>query len=166
MGTDAAKGLTTVDIVKAFAPITGGAHDELIERLIRQTTDEIEEGIGAKIIVAEYTDEIDGPPLGPLILTHRPVVEFRTLLLNDDEVDSATYEVNTEAGLVYYVTDGATTPWTQGTRNYSANYTAGKVKIPGGLEGIATDIVARRVLAVSRKCVGVQGQAPLTSPDG
>ena len=157
--SDAATGLTTPALVKDFAAITEGSHDEKIKSLIRQATDEIEQGIGRKIIVAEYEEEIDGQSLGPLILKHRPVVNMISLSLNGTEVDESLFTVDLDAGLIFQVSDGATTAWTSGTLDYSANYTSGYEEIPAGLEGIATDIVARRINLIRKGNIGTSSES-------
>ncbi len=157
--SDAATGLTTLELVKEFLLIKVNQNDGLIKNLIRQTTDEIEQGIGRKIIVAEYTDVLDGSSLTELVLKHRPVVDFNSLTLIDTAVDEDAFEVNEEAGLLIRVAGGFGTSWSDGTRNYTAVYTAGYAVIPAGIEGIATDIVARRVNAATKKKVGLETEA-------
>jgi hypothetical protein len=93
------------------------------------------------------------------VLLHGPVGEFRVLQLNGTTVDSDTYEVDKEAATVEKITSGVISSWVDGTRNYTAQYTAGYETIPAGLAGIATDIVARRLLAVTRKSIGVESEA-------
>lgn len=155
-----AKGLTTVEKVQRYADIETGTNDELIKDLIDQVTDEVETGIGAKIIVVEYEDEvIDGWYSEYLSLKHRPVVTFTSLKLNDVLVTASSYQVNLPAGLVVQVTDGATTSWTKGTRNFKATYTAGYATIPGGLERIATRIVARALETSSKGRIGKSAEA-------
>ena len=153
---DAATGLTTVALVKEVAGVDESSSDSMIGNLIRQATDEIETGIGVKIVAASYTDVLDGSALGPLVLLHYPVIDFEELLSADGTtvVDATTYEVSLAAGLVEFVTDGVLSAWTTGTRNYTAVYTAGYETIPAGLEGIATEIVARRALAIVKQRVG------------
>ena len=161
---NAATGLTTVEKVKTYVqPIKEkqtATHDELIKDLIGQVTDEIEVGIGVKLIAAEYEDEaLDGGFTEYLQLKNRPVIEFEQLKLNDVEVTSSTYQVNKLVGLVVQVTDGAASAWIAGTRNYKATYSAGYIKIPGGLERMANRIVARALLTATKGRVGKSSEA-------
>lgn len=159
----AAKGLTTVDHVKVAGGIGSSPNSELIETLIAQITDEIEMGIGVKLIETPYADVLDGTALGALVLPHRPVIAFDNLTLNGTVVDSTTYEVNKPAGLVLRVSNGVETAWAKGTRNYIATYTAGYKEIPGGLERIATRIVVRMIHTDSKDR---QGIVSLALPSG
>ena len=165
-----ATGLTTVEIVKGDLPsIKDGTYDKVINDKIRQITDEIEQGIDLKIIVRNYSggdsdepaDVINGSELGPLVLTHRPVVEFDELLNSSGEVvDADSYSVAKESGLIVYATAAfdSSAGWASGFRNYTAKYSAGFPVIPAGVEGIATEIVARRVSAVIKNAVGVASE--------
>ena len=161
--SQAATGLTTLDKVKRYvSPKAGtetGTHDDLIRDLIAQVTDEIEVGIGAKLLKASYTDTLDGWVNEYLVLLHRPVIDFTKLELNGVVVTASTYQVNKPAGLVVQVTDGAPTAWTPGTRNYVATYTAGYVTIPGGLERIATRVVARALETSSKGRIGKSAES-------
>lgn len=156
---DAAKGLTTKELVKELLFVTEGSLDGLIENLIRQVTDEIEQGIQRKIVVREYTDVLDGSSFTELVLKHRPVIKLLSLVLIDTAVDTDTFELNANAGLLVRVTSGLSTSWSDGTRNYTAIYTAGYEDIPAGIEGIATDVVARRTFAASKKKIGLETEA-------
>lgn len=166
-----ATGLTTRELVKIdlFPPDGGdGTYNKLIDSKIRQITDEIEQGINLKIIVRNYSgddaDVINGSELGPLILTHRPVVVFDELLdASDNVIDGDSYDVAHNSGLIVSVfsTLGASSTslgWATGFRNYTAKYTAGFPVIPGGIEGIATDVVARRVRTIIAKAIGIQSE--------
>jgi len=161
-----ATGLTTVELVKGDLPsIKDGTYDKVIGDKIRQITDEIEQGIDLKIIVRNYSGEdadvINGSDLGPLVLTHRPVVEFDELLNSSGEVvDADSYSVAKESGLIVYATSvfDSSAGWASGFRNYTAKYSAGFPVIPAGVEGIATEIVARRVSAVIKNAVGVASE--------
>jgi hypothetical protein len=156
---DAATGLTTPERVKSFAMIKESSLDDQIKDLIEEVTDEIEQGIGRKIVVSEYTDVLDGSSFTELVLKRRPVIKFLSLKLDDTEVDSDGYQVNSDAGLVIAVTSGFGTSWSEGVRNYKATYTAGYAVIPAGIRGIATDIVARRINASKEKRVGLETEA-------
>lgn len=156
--SDPATGLTTLDLVKVRLNIKVSTDDVLIKDLIEEATDEIEVGIGARIIKAEYTDTLDGSSLGALVLLHRPVIDFEELVLNGTAVDATTYEVDKAAGTIELVTDGVKSSWVDGTRNYVATYTAGYEEIPAGLLGIATNIVARRTLATTKDRIGVSAK--------
>ena len=155
---EVATGLTTLKLVKEAMGITDGNNDSLIDTLIRQTTDEIEQEIQSRIIVAEYTDVLDGSSFTELVLKHKPVVDFKSLTLNAAAVDTDAFEVNDEAGILVRVTTGVPTAWTNGVRNYTAIYTAGYETIPAGLEGIATDIVGRRARAKSKGRLGIESE--------
>ena len=156
--SDAATGLTTLELVKQFAGITEGSSDDLIKNLIRQVTDEIEQGIKAKILRDDYVEAIDGSSLGALVLQHSPVIELTDLSLNGTTVDADTYELNEEGAFIQLVSDGVLSSWVDGVANYLAIYTAGYDVIPAGLEGIATDIVARRVAVISAGKIGTVSQ--------
>ncbi len=156
---DAATGLTTKELVKDFLFLKESSLDGLIEDLIRQVTDEIEQGIQRKIIKRKYTDVLDGSSFTELVLKHRPVIRFESLTLIDTAVDEDVFEVNADAGLLVRVTSGVSSDWSKGTRNYTAVYTAGYAVIPAGLEGIATDIVARRTFASTKKKIGLETEA-------
>lgn len=157
--SNTATGLTDLDSVKAFAfpGKNTSEHDNLINLLIRQTTGEIEQEVG-DIIARDYTDVIDGSALGSLILNHGPVL---SLILRDASgtvIDSSTYEVDAGARLIVFVTDGVLSNWVEGTRNYTAVYRAGFKRVPDGIEGIATDIVARRLKVIIKDSVGIVSQ--------
>lgn len=161
----AATGLTTAELVKDDLGLSGGTYDKLIKSKIHQITDEIEQGIDLKIIVRDYlgddADVIDGSELGPLILTHRPVVKFIELLdISGNVIDADSYDVVHESGLIARSFTGTwpTWTWATGKRNYTAKYTAGFPVIPGGLEGIATEILARRVRTIIANAVGIQSE--------
>ena len=160
-----ATGLTTKELVKGDLLLTDGTYDKLIDSKIFQLTDEIEQGIDLKIIVRNYSGEdadvIDGSELGPLILTHRPVVDFDELLdISGNVIDADSYDVVHNAGLITRSSTGTFTTWAwaTGSRNYTAKYTAGFQVIPGGLEGIATEILARRIAPIIAKAIGVQSE--------
>lgn len=160
---NAPTGLTTAAKVKAYAVGNKGKetgfHDELIKDLIAQVTDEIEIGLGTKLIAAEYEDEeLDGGFTEYLQLKHRPVIAFDTLKLNDVEVTASTFQVNKPVALVVQVTDGAATAWTSGTRNYKATYSAGYLTIPGGIERVATRVVARALFMATKDRVGASSK--------
>lgn len=152
-------GLTTPELVRTFTGQKVGAHDDTIKALIRQLTDEIETLIGRRIVKDKYIDVLDGSSLGGLVLLHTPVIDFTSLTLNGTVVTASTYQVDKAAGVVELVSDGAVTAWTDGTRNYTATYTAGYEEIPAGIEGIATDIVARRLHAIRKDHVGLKSES-------
>lgn len=150
-----ATALTTPEKVKAYANDTTGANDELIGILIPQITDLIEAFLGRKIVSAEYTEKLDGWWTEIMQLKHRPVIEVASLSLVGSLIDSNTYEVDEEAGFLVNVAGGVVTPWVRGVRNYTAVYTAGYVEIPGGIEWVATRIVARSLDTVIKDRVGI-----------
>jgi hypothetical protein len=153
-----ATGLTTPERVRDHLQLGKSTHNNLIESLIEEVTDEIEAGIDAKILAASYEETIDGQTLGPLVLQHTPVIRFIKLVLNGTTVDASTYEVDEAEGLVKRVTDGVESTWAKGTRNYVATYQAGHKVIPPGLRGIATEIVGRRLFRITKKKVGIDSE--------
>jgi hypothetical protein len=158
-----ATGLTTPEKVRAYLGADGGSNNELIDQLIVQVTDQIEAFLNRKLIKASYEEKIDGWRDENLVLKHRPVIKFESLTFVDELVDSGNYEVDEDAGLVVGVISGAATSWTTGRRNYTAVYTAGYETIPGGIEFVATRLVARAVETTDKKRVGLDSK---TLPTG
>jgi hypothetical protein len=153
--------LTTLALVKAYANITGtdSGRDAVLEDLIDGATAAMELYMGRVIGSTAYTSEkLDGTGNDVLMLRQWPVTTFTSLYEGTTVVDSAYYEVDLAAGLVYaisgsgWVSDGIGGAWTPGRRNYSANYTAGYAAIP---EDIANACVRQVTLEWKRS--GIKG---------
>lgn len=128
--------LTTVAKVKARLPnVAASGLDSLIESLINQATDYIEKFCTRRFLKTAYVEEKydgdneDGDVSRTLILNQYPVdeaatfkIEYRTSRENDtwSEIDTDTYDLNAEAGIVYYDSH-----FPAGKRNIRVTYTAG-----------------------------------------
>jgi hypothetical protein len=134
--------LSTIARVKAFRGISGSGDDDLLNTLLAGVSQRMKSYMRRSIVSAAITDEKhdgDGES-DTIVLADYPVIQPPAVVLelNGTAVDTDDYEVDEERGLLVRVTDGASSAWTAGRRNYSVDYTAGYAIIPEDLVEIAT----------------------------
>jgi len=126
--------ITTVARYKSYAGITDNTQDEIITLLINAVTEFIENQTGRRIKETVYTNKlINGSGNGILQLLAFPVstsagfsIQYKTDTDSWDTLDSDTYEIDYEAGIVRL--KGSI--FSQGYSNYRVSFTGGYSNIP------------------------------------
>lgn len=129
--------LTTLERVKRELGITDGTRDTILTDLIAGVSELFTQSTGRSIVETVITGEkIDGNAIcDALRLAEYPVTTMSALYDSaGSEIDASSYDVDTDAGLIY----GVGYSWTTGRRNYSADYTAGFASIPAQIVSAVT----------------------------
>lgn len=143
-----------------------GEHDELLDRLIDEVSDQIERLCGRTFAKADYTEYYDGTGTDTLYLRQGPLVTVTSVQIVEysDAGDGSQQETLTDVEAYQYVLGGKRADgrigagflrllsgvWTEGVLNYKVVYSAGfeddrdvgEGNIPQGLVRVATSHVA------------------------
>jgi uncharacterized phiE125 gp8 family phage protein len=138
-----ASALTTLVRVKEWLKITGSTNDTLITNLIAGESARIQRYLRRYIVQQTITAEIQsGHGREILALRERPVTAVTEVREDGVALASSKYELDGDEGILYARTDGNPDVWTEGSRNFEIDYTAGYASPPDDLVDAATIQVA------------------------
>lgn len=81
-----------------------------------------------------YTETLDGPACGPLLLRRGPVVDIISITEGGVSVAPSAYDLDADAGLVYRGTSAGPLNWSGGRRNVVVTYRAGWLTPPADVK--------------------------------
>lgn len=94
--------LATVEDVKKCLMDDQNVDETLIEDLIKSVGDLAEKIANRKLIYGTYTEKFDGKDNVFLYLDGYPIESIVSIKINGEVVDSNAYQVNLDAGEIYY----------------------------------------------------------------
>jgi hypothetical protein len=138
--------LTTLANLKEYLRITTSTHDALLASLIVRVSRLLEKEWGYPVKQATYIEQHDGSGM-PKLAFRFPIVTVNNLWQSIDHVFDATtliassdYVVKKPSGIIY-LKNGGVFFW--GFQNVKIDYDAGYAAIPGEIEQIAIEAMAR-----------------------
>ena len=142
-----AAALTTLARVKTFRGITASTNDSLINDIIAGVSKWWQNYMRRSIVAQVIASEKHDGGWYSVVLSESPAVAGSLTVTEDGAtIDSASYDLDAAAGVLYRLSGGTSDRWARGVRNVVVSYSSGFASVPEDLQLFATQQVVHTYL--------------------